>query len=175
MNYRDEIFFAMTHLGKDARTVFIGQSVCYPGHVMFSTLKGVPMKKRVEIPVFEDTQMGMSIGLSLIGMIPITIYPRMDFLIIAANQLVNHLAIISEMSQGQFEPKVIIRTMLGSMKPLYPGLQHCKDLTEPLRLMIDRRVAIVKLDNPDTVVEEYLRAMERPISTLMIEIGDLYD
>ena len=35
--------------------------------------------------------MGMSIGLALNGYIPITCFPRFDFLILAFNQLVNHL------------------------------------------------------------------------------------
>ena len=92
--------------------------------------------KKIELPLIEDTQMGMSIGLSLEGYIPISIYPRIDFLIIAMNQLVNHLEKIEEMSCGQFKPKVIIRTAIGSTKPLYPGLQHCSDYSDALKCIL---------------------------------------
>ena len=35
--------------------------------------------------------MGMAIGLSLSGFIPVCCYPRFDFFILALNQAVNHL------------------------------------------------------------------------------------
>ena len=65
----------------------------------------MPSKKKIETPVFEDAQMGMSIGLSLEGFIPITCFPRFDFLILAMNQLVNHLDKIRFMSRGEMRPK----------------------------------------------------------------------
>ena len=45
----------------------------------------------IELPVAEEMQMGMSFGMSLDGTIPISIYPRWNFLLCAINQLVNHL------------------------------------------------------------------------------------
>ena len=50
------------------------------------------------MPVFEDVQMGMATGLALLGFVPITCYPRFDFLILSMNQLVNHLDKIRIMS-----------------------------------------------------------------------------
>ena len=59
--------------------------------MLFLTLLKMLMIKKIELPVFEDVQMGLSTGLALQGFIPITCYPRFDFLILAMNQLVNHL------------------------------------------------------------------------------------
>jgi len=136
MSYRNEVIKAMEMLARDERVIFLGQSVRYSGNAIYKTLLNVPLAKKLELPVFEDTQLGMSIGLALEGYIPVSTFPRMDFLIIAANQLVNHLDKIEEISRGQYKPKVIIRTMLGSIKPLYPGPQHCQDHTEALRCLV---------------------------------------
>ena len=77
MSYKEEIVKAMALMAGDERTIFIGQSVRFSGHIMFETLEEakVPMDKRIEMPVFEDTQMGISIGLALEGFIPVSIYP----------------------------------------------------------------------------------------------------
>lgn len=176
MKYKKSIVEAMKYLALDKRTIFIGQSVCYSGHVMFNTLEdaNVPMDKRIELPVFEDTQMGISIGLSLGGFIPVSIYPRIDFLMSAMNQLVNHLDKIEQMSNGEFVPKVIIRTMVGSKEPLNPGLQHCQDHTEALKLLCPS-ISIKKLDKAYKVTEEYEWALENKQSTILVEYGDLYE
>lgn len=173
MNYKEEITKAMTMLGQDSRTIFLGQSVRYPGHIMFNTLENVPMEKRIELPVAEDMQMGMSIGLALEGFIPITLYPRMDFLILALNQLVNHLDKIEEMSDGQFKLKVIVRTMVGGKEPMNPGLQHCQDHTAALRLLVPN-IRVIKLTSPDEIYPIYKESLRAKKSTVIVEVGDLY-
>lgn len=175
MTYKDELTKAMKFLAKDKRTIFLGQSVVYPGSIMSSSLEEVPNSKKIELPLIEDAQMGMSIGLSLEGYIPISIYPRIDFLIIATNQLVNHLDKMEEISCGRFKPKIIIRTAIGSTKPLYPGLQHCSDYTDVLRHML-KNVEVVKLTHNRDIIPSYRHALNRKDekSTLLIEIADLY-
>lgn len=175
MVYKDELTKAMEMLAKDSRVIFLGQNIVYPGSIMSSSLQGVPNSKKIELPLIEDAQMGMSIGLSLEGYIPVSIYPRIDFLIIAMNQLVNHLDKIEEMSCGQFKPKVIIRTAIGSTKPLYPGIQHCSDYTEGLKHVL-KNVEVINLTDSRDIVSSYAYALERKDekSSLLIEVGDLY-
>ena len=74
---------AMRMLAEDERTIFVGQNVVYGGQFMFSTLEGVPMEKRLEFPVAEDFQLGFCLGLAIEGYIPVCIYPRIDFLLLA--------------------------------------------------------------------------------------------
>ena len=126
------------------------------------------MMKRLELPVMEECQMGMSIGLALQGFIPVSVYPRMDFLLLAMNQLVNHLDKLEGMSRGQYRPKVIIRTKVGSKWPLNAGPQHTQDHTEALRLMLGR-VVVVKIRSPDEIMEVYEEAIKQEGSTLVIE------
>lgn len=175
MNYKEEVIKAMTILGADKRTIFLGQSVRYPGHAIFNTLEDakVPMAKRIELPVFEDCQLGISTGLALEGYVPISIFPRCDFLILATNQLVNHLDKIEQMSCKQFKAKVIIRTMVGSKIPLDGGPQHTQDHYEALRLMLTN-IDAYKLTEAKSVVLAYRKALESERSTILIEMADLY-
>jgi len=167
--YSEQLTEAMTWLGEKPDTIFLGQQVCYSGNALFNTFSGVPMDKRRELPIMEDTQLGMSIGLSLAGKIPVCIFPRMNFLILAMNQLVNHLDKIVVYSHGQFEPKVIIRVAVGSEKPLYPGAQHCGDY--PLYL---ERTRIVRLRDSKDILPAYQEAYVRKGGTVLVEYADLY-
>jgi len=174
MNYKEEIEKAMKMLSEHSKTIFLGQTVEYSGSAIFGSLADIPENKKIELPIIEDTQMGMSIGLSLEGFIPISIYPRMDFFILAMNQLINHLDKTEEMSNGQFKPKVIIRTMVGGTEPLYPGCQHCSDYTEAMKVFL-KNTDVIKLKNPEDIVPAYKKALESERSTLIIEVADLYN
>ncbi len=174
MNYKDELNRAMKYLAGDKKTIFLGQSVACSGNGLYETLKDVPLSQRLEMPVAEDLQMGISIGLSLNGFIPISIYPRMDFLLLAINQMVNHLDKIEEISYGHFKPKVIIRTALGATKPMYPGLQHCSDYTNGIRSML-QHIQVVSLTRSEDIFVSYVTALESKGSTLLIEDCDMYN
>jgi hypothetical protein len=168
-SYAEEMRKAMKMLGDHKDTVFLGQTVGYKGSPIYTSLEDVAMEKRIELPVMEETQMGMSIGMALAGYIPISIYPRFDFLTLATNQLVNHLDKAHELSNGQYNPKVIVRTAVGSKSPLYPGPQHCQDHTDAYRLLLPH-MEVVRLTKHDQIVEEYQKALERDKSSLLVEI-----
>ena len=85
MKYKDELIRSMTFLGDDQRTIFLGQSVKYTGNAIYNTLETIDDSKKIETPVFEDVQMGLSTGLALNGFVPVTCYPRFDFLILSLN------------------------------------------------------------------------------------------
>ena len=104
----------MEFLAKDSKAIFIGQSVKFSGNSIFNTLKTIPQKKKIELPVFEDVQMGLSTGLALQGFLPITCYPRFDFFLLAFNQLINHLDKIKYMSDNTINLKIIIRVAVGA-------------------------------------------------------------
>lgn len=153
-------------LAQHPKTLFLGQSVRYPGQAMFPTYEGVPMERRIEMPVAEDFQMGFAIGLALEGYIPVCIYPRFDFLLLAANQLVNHLD-KAEQLWGRI-PKVIIRTAVGAVHPLDPGPQHSQDHTEAFRLMLET-VNVRELPWTRDIMPSYEQALNAHTSTLLIE------
>lgn len=162
---------AMLRLASEPNVIFLGQNVAYSGNVMFKDLADVPMEQRLELPVCEELQMGISTGLALQGFLPISIYPRFDFLLLAMNQLVNHLDKLPLMSQGQLKPKVIIRTKVGSKWPLDAGPQHTQDHTFAVRALLSS-VAVEKIQNPGDIMQAYEEAIKRKVSTLIVEALD---
>ena len=60
MSYRSELKRSMKYLAKNKKVLFLGQSVNFSGNAIFNTLKDKSKKKKIELPVFEDTQMGIS-------------------------------------------------------------------------------------------------------------------
>ena len=176
MKYFDELKRSMEWLGAQQDTLFLGQAVEYPGTAMTNTLSGIDKSKLLEMPVNEDMQMGITLGMALNRTVPVSLYPRWNFLLLAANQLVNHVDKIKVMSDGGYKPKIIIRTSIGSQRPLHPQHQHIADFTGGFRAMCDF-VDIIRLDEPNQIFEAYqyayLRTDNRP--TILVEWGDFYN
>lgn len=173
--YKKELIRAMEWLSKKDNTVFLGQACKVSGHAISSTLEKVEDNKRIEMPVFEEVQLGISTGMAMNGFVPITMYPRFDFFILACNQLVNHLDKMEEMSKGDMKPRVIIRVAVGAKTPLDAGPQHTQNHTEAFRKMLTN-VEVVELIEPEQIFSEYKRAYEREDSksTLFVEYGEYY-
>jgi len=174
--YLDELVRAMDYLASQEQSIFLGQAVAFPGTAMRDTLLNVPQDKLLELPVEEDFQLGLSIGLALDGNVPISIYPRWNFLILATNQIVNHLDKLKELVDSDVPPKVIIRTAIGSINPLYPGPQHTGDFTDAFRTLCSN-LNIIRLDDANDIFTQYKHAFERQdgVSTLLVEWGDKYN
>ena len=174
--YFDELKRSMEYLGSQPDTMFLGQAVEYTGTAMTNTLKEVPREKLLEMPVNEEMQMGITNGLALNGTVPISIYPRWNFLILAANQLVNHLDKFSIYSHEEFSPKAIIRTGIGSIRPLNPQIQHTGDFTDAFKKMLST-VEVIRLDEPEEIFPAYQKAYNRQDgkSTILVEWGDYYN
>ena len=167
---------AMEYLAGDPRVMFLGQAVACPGTAMSNTLKKVSREKLLELPVAEELQMGMSCGLALGGHVPVSIFPRWNFLLLAVNQVVNHLDKFPVMSNNGYRPKVIIRTGIGSVRPLHPQHQHVGDYTDAFRLMCEN-IEVIRLEEPADIFPAYQKALEREDgkSTIVVEYGDYYN
>lgn len=165
----------MEWLGQKEDAVFLGQACKVSGHAISSTLEKVPMEKRIELPVFEETQLGMSTGMALEGFVPVTMYPRFDFFILACNQLVNHLDKMQDMSKGDMKPRVIIRVSVGSKNPIDAGPQHTQNHIEAFRKMLTE-VNVVDLKEPEDIFPAFKEAYENKDSksTLLVEYGEYY-
>ena len=175
MKYFDELKRSMEFLAADPRTLFIGQAVAVPGTAMSNTLRDVDKSRLVELPVAEEMQMGITTGLALAGRVPVSIFPRWNFLLCGMSQLINHLDKLDAMSNGGYRAKAIVRTGIGSERPLHPQQQHVGDYTDALRLMC-RTIEVIRLDEPEQIFPAYERALLRDDgrSTLIVEYGDYY-
>ena len=175
MKYFDELKRAMDFLAADPRTVFIGQAVAVAGTAMTNTLKDVPAERLIELPVAEEMQMGMTLGMALTGQIPVSIFPRWNFLLSAMRQLINHLDKVQVMSNGGYKTKAIIRTGIGSQRPLHPQSQHVGDFTDAIQAMCTT-IEVIRLEEPGDVFPAYEKALLRDDcrSTILVEYGDYY-
>jgi pyruvate/2-oxoglutarate/acetoin dehydrogenase E1 component len=172
MSYFSALSEAMTMLAAEPNTIFMGQGM-FAGTTMSDTLKDVPAGRKLEMPVAEDLQMGMAIGMALDGLLPICIFPRWNFLLCAANQLVNHLDRLPLYSDGGYRPKVIIRTAVPSSHPFNPGPQHDDDFTTPFQMML-RTVDVYKPLSEEEVASSYAAALRSHKSSLIVEMTEHY-
>ena len=121
-------------------------------------------------------QLGITNGLAINNYIPVSLFPRWNFLLLATNQLVSHLDKFKIMSQGKFKTKVIIRTSVGSQRPLHPQHQHIGDFSEAFNKVLTT-VEIIKLEEAKDILPAYEKALKREDgkSTILVEYGDYYN
>tara|TARA_Y100001963_G_scaffold59635_1_gene83394 strand:+ start:1443 stop:1973 length:531 start_codon:yes stop_codon:yes gene_type:complete len=174
MKYKDEIIRSMEWLSEKDDTIFLGQSVTYSGNAIYNTLNTLPKEKMLETPVFEEIQMGMSTGLALDGLVPISCFPRFDFLMRCMDALVNHLDKMKYMTEDVWKPKVIIRTSIGAKFPLNGGIQHTQDYTQMMKDNLTE-IDVVLLDEPEEIFPAFQKAYENNGSTMIVERGDYYN
>ena len=166
----------MEWLAQHPKTLFLGQTVGGPGTFMYSTLKDIAPEKALEMPVNESFQMQFTIGLALAGYIPISVYPRQNFLLLATADMVNMLDKIPAISSKKLMPKVLIRVASGPDSPIHPGHQHVGNYVEAFRKMFTT-INVVELNEPEEIFPAYQQALERKdnCSTLLIEHGNFYN
>jgi len=178
IGYKDGIRKSMEMIAENPKAIFLGYNVKY-GSKGDGAYVNIPDCKLIETPVAENLMMGMAIGLSLEGYLPIVYYERFDFILNALDAMVNHLDKIEKMSKGEFKPKVIIRAVVGGKeKPFFTGLTHVQDFTEVIRGMLDFQVWKIGENwenyDPKFTVELYKKALNIEESVLIIEEKDKY-
>ena len=134
--YKQSLTDGMTRLVQEQNYFLIGQGVVDGGHGMCSTLPEQCVYQAIELPVFEETQTGIALGMGLAGINVISIYPRFDFFISGLSQLINHSDKLEVMSNGAFKPNIIFRVGVGAKVPLDAGPQHTNNYTKQLNEML---------------------------------------
>ena len=171
--YKDALTNSMKFLGEQSNTTFIGQQVLWAGNPMSTTLGEVPKEKMIEVPVMEESQMGMSLGLSMANEFVITFYPRWDFIICAANQLINHVVKLQLMSGREWKANMIIRLGKGSDKPLDPGHQHKGNYIDEFKSMC-KNIEFHDVKSGYDVELAYQYAIKNGGINCIIEYPELY-
>lgn len=171
MNYKAEIKNGIDAMTQD-NIVHIGYGLVTQGRAAGS-LKSVSDSKIIETPVAENLMLGLAIGMSLEGYLPVVYYERFDFIMNAMDALVNHLDKIEEISKGEFAPKVIIRCVIGGKNsPFFTGVTHTQDFTKIMKDLLSFEV--VKLGNIDSIKDTFINAVNSKSSTMIIEEKDRY-
>jgi pyruvate/2-oxoglutarate/acetoin dehydrogenase E1 component len=173
MKYFNELQKAMSLLAEHPKTLFIGQAVEYEGTGLYDSMNHLPQSKKIELPVAEYFQCGLANGMAIEGMIPVSTFPRWNFLLMGTDQIVNHLDKFTTMSNGKCTPRVIIRVSVGSEAPVDPQCQHKGNFSEAFRHML-RNTEVIELVEPQDIVPAYKKALERTdgINTILVEFMD---
>ena len=79
-----------------------------------------------DTPLAEDSMTGIAIGAALGGLKPIHIHIRMDFALLAMNQIINMAAKMNFMYGGQVQAPLVIRLIIG--RSWGQGAQHSQGL-----------------------------------------------
>lgn len=172
-HYKDALTLAMKNLAELEESVFIGQQIVFPGNPMSTTLGEVSKEKMIEVPVMEESQMGMSLGMAMAGKFVITFYPRWDFIICATNQLVNHVDKIGLMDNSNKKINLIIRLGKGSDKPLDPGHQHRGNYFEEFKSLC-KNIEFHDLKTANDIELAYTYATKEGGIHVMVEYPELY-
>jgi len=97
---------------------------------IFGSTKGLLEKygrQRVfDTPLSEDSLLGFGLGAAINGLRPINVHIRVDFLLLAMNQLVNMIPGYSYMVGGKVKVPIVIRAVVG--RGWGQGFQHSKSL-----------------------------------------------
>ncbi len=116
-------------MARDPAVILFGLDVDDPKAIQGTAL-GLAEKYGPErvfgTPLSEDAMTGAAIGMALAGLRPIHVHIRMDFLMLAMNQLVNVAAKSRYMFGGQVSVPLVVRSMIG--KSWGQGAQHSQGL-----------------------------------------------
>jgi pyruvate/2-oxoglutarate/acetoin dehydrogenase E1 component len=171
--YAQALADAMSLVCEHPRAIVIGQSVVADGTAMSQTFRHLPAEKLLEFPVAENMQLGLCTGIAIAGGLPIAVYPRIQFLLEATSQLIQHLDRMPLFSNGGYKPRVLIRTAVATPIPLDPGEQHIGDHSGALQAMM-KTIRVERLAVHELIVPAYRKALEYEGSTLLVEYTSQY-
>ena len=103
-------------LHSDDRVFVIGQGVWSPWYVgtsMSDLDREFGRERVIDSPVSEAAITGAALGAALAGMRPIVIHPRMDFMLLAIDQIVGQAANWFYMSGGRVAAPITIRAIVN--------------------------------------------------------------
>jgi len=130
VNYGNALLQGFEYLLSNYPEVFvIGQGLWSPWYVgssMTDLEKKFGKDRVIDTPVSEQACTGTAIGASLAGYKPVVVHPRIDFMLLAVDQIVNQAAKWHHMLGGSASPAVTIRGIIN--RGGEQGAQHSQAL-----------------------------------------------
>ena len=126
ISYSTAINQAIDEEMKENKTVFVigGETK------MFGSLDGLEKKyganRVLTTPISEEATTGLVLGAALSGMRPIQVHIRVDFMLLAVNQIINMISSATFGSDGKAKCPLLIRSVVG--RGWGQGYQHSKSL-----------------------------------------------
>lgn len=113
---------------QDERVFVMGEGVTDPKSV-FGTTTGLQAefgsRRVMEMPVAESGWTGIAIGAALMGQRPILVHQRMEFALLAAEQMFNNAAKMHYVSHGRHRVPIVIRLIMGRGWGQGPAHSQC--------------------------------------------------
>ena len=176
-------------MARDKNVLILGEDVGGLGGI-FKTAVGLREKygdlRVKDTPISENSFLGMGLGMALTGLRPIVEIMYSDFLLLAADQLLNQIAKIRYMSGGQVKVPLTVRTTIGAGRS--SAAQHSQSLhailchVPGLKVVVPSSAAeakgllktAIREDNPVVFIEhkmEYNQLYEIPEGEYTIPLG----
>ncbi len=114
---------AMHELLEDPRVVFLGEDILDPYGGAFKVAKGLSTQfpeRVITTPIAEAGFVGIAAGMAMRGMRPIVEIMFGDFLMLTADQILNHIAKYRWMYNDQVEVPIVIRAAMGGRRGYGP-------------------------------------------------------
>lgn len=191
ITYCDAIREAMTQEMERDSNIFI-YGIGVPDHkAIFGSTTGLQEKfgeSRVfDTPIAEDSMTGFGLGAAINGLRPIHIHIRIDFMLLAFNQLINMISSYTYSSHGKLNVPMVIRGIIG--RGWGQGFQHSKTMhsvfahVPGLKIVLPTTaydakgliISAIRDDNPVIVFEHrwlYWQEGEVPEEPYTIPIGE---
>ncbi len=175
MNVLEAINRALAEcLNEHSGVYFIGEDVLDPYGGAFKVARGLSTgfpDRVITTPVSEAGIVGLGTGMALRGLRPVVEIMFGDFLLLAADQLVNHAAKLRWMTQDQVRVPLVVRTPMGGRRGYGPT--HSQSLEKHLMGVPGLHVAAVSaVGLPGEVVKHAVLEDDDPV--LLIEHKLLY-
>ena len=130
LGFADAIREALQHaLETDPNVFVMGLGVPDPKGVFGTTLglaERFGAQRVLDMPCSENAMTGVAIGAALVGRKPVMVHQRLDFALLAVEQIVNQAAKWSYMFGGQASVPLVIRLIVG--RGWGQGAQHSQSL-----------------------------------------------
>jgi len=130
LSYPEAIREALDHeMERDPSVILMGQGVDDPKAIL-GTTRGLQEKygqdRVFDTPLAEDGMTGVAVGAALAGLRPVHTHIRMDFVLLAMNQIINMAAKMHYMYGGEVFNPVVVRSLIG--KSWGQGPQHSQSI-----------------------------------------------
>lgn len=170
ISFREALVEAQSQeMERDPNVFLYGLDVC--DHVrIFGSTAGLVEKFGTDrvfgTPLSEDSLTGFGLGAAINGLRPINIHIRVDFFILALNQMINMISAYRYMSGGKVKVPLVVRALIG--RGWGQGMQHSKSLQSifahipGLKVVMPTRpadakgllISAIRDDNPVIILEQ---------------------
>jgi pyruvate/2-oxoglutarate/acetoin dehydrogenase E1 component len=176
MKYVDALSESLVLAMDNDDSIFVtGIAVDYPSGIFGSTIEALKKfgpNRVFDAPAMENALTGIAIGAAAMGKRPVIVHPRVDFMFLAFDQLINLAAKWRYMFGGNVgSVPIVVRAIIG--KSWGQGATHSQSLHSVLGHFPGLHVVMPA--TPKSALELTLAALQGNTPTVILEHRALYD